>query len=252
MDTTGIVTLFPFGVRRRVAQELYDLALRGINLITVFKILRAVTIGRADPEFTQCPESYRSSFLTTEMLRKFALNPENGMSERFIEEALSKGDECYGICDGHQLASYGWYSFRPTRIDPPDLQLRFSSEYVYMYKGFTHVRYRGQRLHAIGMTLALQHYLDRGYRGLVSYVESNNFDSLKSVSRMGYEEFGSIYLVKAFGRYLTHRSRGCQSFGFAVEALGCAGLSGHPGESAPSLGEPINRAVRTGQQESEL
>jgi hypothetical protein len=32
-----------------------------------------------------------------------------------------------------------------------------------MYKGFTLKRYRGQRLHAIGMTRALEHYLSRGF-----------------------------------------------------------------------------------------
>jgi len=219
MERTGIITLFPFGGRHGCAKELHNLAVKGINLFTVFKILRAVAIGRANLEFTKCPEHYRPGFLTAKMLHEFAVNPENEMSESFIEEALSKGDECYGVCDGDRLASYGWYSFRPTRIDPPDLQLRFNHEYVYMYKGFTHVRYRGQRLHAIGMTLALQHYLDRGYSGLVSYVESNNFNSLKSVARMGYEEFGSIYLMRTFGRYLTHASRGCESFGFAVEEM---------------------------------
>ena len=64
---------------------------------------------------------------------------------------------------------------------------------------------------------ALQHYLSTGFRGLVSYVESNNFDSLKSVFRMGYAQFGSVYVVKLFGRYLTHSSRGCERLGFRVE-----------------------------------
>ena len=217
MDKTEIISVVPFDGRFGFARELHDLVVKGINLFAVFKILRAVTIGCVKPELTKCPDPYRPSFLSAKQLREFALDRKNGMSERFVEEALSKGDECYGIFDGDRLASYGWYSFRPTRIDPPDLVLCFDPEYVYMYKGFTHVRYRGQRLHAIGMTLALKHYLERGYKGLVSYVESNNFDSLKSVSRMGYEEFGSIYLMRAFGRYFTHVSPGCERFGFAVE-----------------------------------
>ncbi|CAI8955832.1 hypothetical protein [Methylocaldum szegediense] len=217
MDKTEIITVVPFGRRLGFGQELHDLVVRGINRFTVFKILRAVAIACAKPEFTKCPAPYRPSFLSAKQLRELALDHKNGMSERFVEEALSKGDECYGIFDGDRLASYGWYSFRPTRIDPPELVLRFDPQYVYMYKGFTHVRYRGQRLHAIGMTLALKHYLDRGYKGLVSYVESNNFDSLKSVSRMGYEKFGSIYLMRAFGRYLIHVSPGCERFGFAIE-----------------------------------
>jgi hypothetical protein len=219
MAKTGIVTLVPFSSRRGFAEDLYNLSVRAINFFMVFKILRAVAIRTADQAFASCPEPYRARFLTAKMLRQFALDPENDLSESFLEEALSKGDECFGICDGNRLASYGWYSFYPTRIDPPDLLLRFNREYIYMYKGFTHMRYRGQRLHAIGMTLALQHYLDRGYRGLVSYVESHNFDSLRSVARMGYREFGSIFVMRVFGRYLTHVSPGCEEFGFAVEEL---------------------------------
>lgn len=41
------------------------------------------------------------------------------------------------------------------------------------------------RLHGVGMSMALRHYLARGFKGLVSYVESTNFASLKSCSRMG-------------------------------------------------------------------
>jgi L-amino acid N-acyltransferase YncA len=85
-----------------------------------------------------------------------------------------------------------------------------------MYKGFTGERYRGKRLHAIGMTRALDEYLKRGYRGLVSYVESTNFDSLKSCDRMGYRVFGSIYVVSLFGRHFSFASSGCKPFGFKL------------------------------------
>jgi hypothetical protein len=86
-----------------------------------------------------------------------------------------------------------------------------------MYKGFTDSRYRGQRLHAIGMTRALEHYLSKGFGGIVSYVESTNFDSLKSCFRMGYRVFGSIYVVRIFGRDFAFSSPGCRRFDFRVE-----------------------------------
>ena len=198
-------------------RTLHDLAIRALNAVMVFKILRGVAVERPDPAYLTCPAGYTSAFLTEGAVRAFARNPEYEMSETFVEEALGKGDRCFAICDGFVLSAYGWYAAAPTRIDPPELELRFSDRYVYMYKGFTDPRYRGQRLHAIGMTLALQHFLSQGYRGLVSYVESNNFDSLKSVFRMGYFQFGSVYVVKAFGRCFTLSSRGCHAFGFGVE-----------------------------------
>jgi hypothetical protein len=181
------------------------------------KILRGVWIERVDPGFLTPPAAYTSMFLTEEMLRRFSADPENNIRESFLQEALAKGDECYGILDGTTLASYGWYSTTPSRIDPPYLILKFSHDYVYMYKGLTQPAYRGQRLHAIGMTLALRHYLAKGHKGLVSYVESNNFDSLKSTLRMGYAVFGSIYVMTIFGRTFTRASGRCEQFSFSVE-----------------------------------
>jgi hypothetical protein len=88
-----------------------------------------------------------------------------------------------------------------------------------MYKGFTHNDYRGKRLHAIGMTRALQHYLSIGYKGIVSYVESINFDSLKSCFRMGYSVFGTVYVFQAFGRYYGLSTPGCRKYAFRVERV---------------------------------
>ena len=200
-----------------LAHTLHDLALKAANRAVLIKILKGMTVERVNAEFLNCPESYRPMFLDEKMLREFCRDPGNDLPGSFLEEALSKGDECYGILAGETLASYGWYSRRPTRIDPPDLMLHPGDRYVYMYKGFTHPGHRGKRLHAIGMTMALQHYLAKGFQGLVSYVESNNFSSLSSVFRMGYETFGEIYVLKIFGIYFTQASPGCQAHGVRIE-----------------------------------
>ncbi len=204
---------------------LHDLALRAANRAALVKILKCMAVERVNAPFLDCPEPYRPMFLDKQMLREFSRDPRNDMSGSFLEQALSKDDECYGILAGETLAAYGWYSRRPTRVDPPDLEFHPGDRYVYMYKGFTHPAHRGQRLHAIGMTLALQHYLARGLKGLVSYVESNNFSSLHSVSRMGYETFGTTYVLKIFGIYLIHASAGCRARGVRVEPAARGSMS---------------------------
>lgn len=90
------------------------------------------------------------------------MNPEYEMNERFLRGALAKNDRCYGILHGQTLASYGWYSTEPTTALTDDLVLSFDSRWVYMYKGFTHEQFRGQRLHAAGMAQALHEYQDEG------------------------------------------------------------------------------------------
>jgi hypothetical protein len=140
------------------------------------------------------------------------------LDKAFLEEAMGKGDECFAILDGGALASYGWYSDKSTKVSD-ELELHFSSQYVYMYNGFTHPKYRGQRLHAIGMTMALNHYLGKGYKGIVSWVEANNFSSLRSCYRMGYKDFGDIHILKLFRKYRIKCSDGCQKYGFRVSAI---------------------------------
>jgi hypothetical protein len=202
--------------RHGAAALFHVLSVKAINRIVPFKILRGVHVAKADTGFLDYPPQYTPSFLPARELHGFAADPATEMSRAFVDDALRNGDECYAICDGKTLAAYGWYSTRPTPIDPSDLVLSFADGYVYMYKGFTDKRYRGQRLHAIGMTKALQHYLDTGYRGIVSYVESTNFDSLKSCFRMGYEVFGSVYVLQLFGRYFIFSTPGCDAFDFRV------------------------------------
>lgn len=200
-----------------LTKTLEDLALRAVNRATFFKILKGVKIEKVDPKFLQCDKKYRGLFLDPVMLREFAKDPQNELSEAFLQQAFEKGDQCYGFLDGDVLASYGWYSKQPTEIEPPELVLHFSDQYIYMYKGFTQVNHRGQRLHAVAMTRALESYLSRGYRGIASYVEWNNFGSLRSCYRMGYTDFGNIVAARIRGRFFVHSDAGCKPLGFRLE-----------------------------------
>lgn len=199
-----------------MARTVYAYALKAINAVFVLRILRGVSVDAPDAAFLKSAEGHGVGFLAGPQLREFARDASTELSGGFLDEALARGDECYAIRDGATLAAYGWYSFGGTPIGIGDLTLSFAPRYVYMYKGFTDPRYRGQRLHAIGMTQALSHYRRSGYKGLVSYVEADNFDSLKSCFRMGYAVFGSIYVVRLFGRYLAFSSPGCARFEFRL------------------------------------
>ena len=158
-------------------------------------------------------------FMSESMLMELVEQPEYELSKRFLNHALSNGDECYGFFYGSVLAAYSWYSNKATQINPADLVLHFDDAYIYMYKGFTHPNYRGQRLYATGMTRALEPYLAQGYKGMLCYVESNNFASLKSCYRMGYADFGNLYVARLFNRYWLHSDPGCRRYGFELECI---------------------------------
>jgi hypothetical protein len=226
-----VLVNFVQGLRRKLYSHglqntLDGFLLKALNRVFVVKILRGVCVEQADASFLKVPQNYQAGFLTADELRSYSSDPKTEISSEFLDEALARGDQCYAIRDGGTLAAYGWYSGGSTPIGLGNLVLNFSRHYVYMYKGFTDARYRGQRLHAIGMTHALTHYLSGGYNGLVSYVEAHNFDSLKSCFRMGYRVFGSIYVVRIFGRFHALSSAGCSRFGFRLD---------HAAPGAPAL-----------------
>jgi ribosomal protein S18 acetylase RimI-like enzyme len=201
-----------------VSDTVYDLIYRCVNRLTPLMVLKCVAIDAVDRSFLQGAGGYRCEFLDPERLLPLSENPEYQMDRDFLDEAIGKGDACFAIFDAHRLASYGWYSTKPTKVNE-DLELQFDERRVYMYNGFTHPNYRGQRLHAIGMTMALDHYLNQGYRGLVSWVEANNVGSLRSCHRMGYRDFGEIYIIKLFRKYLILCSKGCKDYEFKVSAI---------------------------------
>jgi hypothetical protein len=217
MEDAGLVARLARTVRQfGVMRALYDLSLRALNRLVYFRVLKAVDIHTPDPKALERRPEYTYGFLSRVLVLAFALDPQYEMSERFLREALAKGDRCYGIVHGETLASYGWYSTKPTVALTADLELRFDPSYVYMYKGFTHEGYRGRRLHAAGMAHALQEYRTEGSKGIVSYVESNNFSSLKSCYRMGYTTFGHVLVLRIGGRYFIGASEACRAHGFAL------------------------------------
>jgi hypothetical protein len=207
-----------YGLRGAVCQQALQILQRALGL----KILVGVHVARADPSFLEQPEGYLPGFLSAGQLRGYARDPASEMTPAFVEQALVRHDECYALRAGEELAAYGWYSFRSTPVGLGDLELHFGADHVYMYKGFTDARHRGRRLHAVGMTRALQHYLGAGYKGLVSYVEATNFDSLKSCERMGYEVFGLIFVLRLFGCHIALSSPGCARFGFRLRRASAA------------------------------
>jgi GNAT superfamily N-acetyltransferase len=215
-------------------------------------IYKCLYIATPHPAFLTLDSKYQAGFLGTKDVWRYAADPQNDLDEESVRRALAAKDECFAIREGDRVAAYGWYSRAATSHISDTLRLHFDPEWVYMYRGFTHPDYRGQRLHAIGMTMALERYLARGAKGFVSVVESDNKASLKSCYRMGYHDFGTIYevrLARVFGirnpknallrRHLVFRTPGCRAFGFWLEALKPRSKSPHRLTSALSVfGKP--------------
>jgi hypothetical protein len=196
---------------------LYLLSLKTINKVVKLHVLSCIIISKVKPQSLEIDSRFEHGFLDEGQLKEFVNDKENQLPPDFLNMALHKGDQCYAVIEKENLASYGWYSNGETMTDIEDLKFCFDPSYVYMYKGLTKNNYRGQRLHAVGMSWALHNFLEKGFNGIVSYVESTNFDSLKSCFRMGYEETGKIYIMKLFGRIYQYTSTPCRKLNIQLK-----------------------------------
>ena len=204
-----------------IGATLLDAGYRIANKAVGFEMLHGMAVRLRDvidPALFEAP-GFDGRFTGEDELARFAANGEHDLSAQFLREARARGDRCYALFDGQALAAYGWYSNLPTAIDQ-HFVLRFSPDWTYMYKGYTAPGYRGRRLHAVGMCRALKAVTEEGKQGLISWVFSNNFASLRSVTRMGYRIFGTTWMLRAGGRSFSYATGACRDYGFRVESPG--------------------------------
>lgn len=208
------------------AKAVEGLALLACKRTMNLTVLKCVKLPDVSEESLKTNPRYQCRFLEESELLRFAEDPSLELNPAFIRSATVKGDRCYGILDGEVLASYGWYSTGVTEVFP-GRSVSFNPNHVYMYKGFTHPQYRGQRLHAVGMGRALRAYRSQGSQGILSFVEAQNFSSLKSCYRLGYEDIGAVFFFEGMKR--SFRSPGC--YEYDMELL----WTGTEGAGEPSL-----------------
>lgn len=197
----------------------HDVAKRAMNKVIPLRVLRTVKLTRegVDARYLEMPPGFRGHFATADELARWQGEAQCQLDAEFVRQALARDDRCYVITCGQTLASYGWYSQRPTAISK-DLILHFDPAWVYMFKGYTLPEYRGMRLHAIGMAHALDDQVREGAHGILSYVESNNFASLRSCYRLGYEQVGTIVACRSPRKTHIFESPGCRPYGLRLQA----------------------------------
>lgn len=205
--------------RHGAASTLYYAAYRGVNRVARTTLWDAlvITMDRLDQKILSDPKCSMVQEVGAEALRRY-VGQTNTLSHEFLDAAAERKDRCFAVFEGEHLANYGWYASQPTELVElgRDMLLAFDPAYVYMHNGFTDPKNRGQRLHAISMAVALATVCREGRKGMVSYVATSNFASLKSCERMGYERVGRIASVKVGDKVRALVTPGCKPYGIQV------------------------------------
>lgn len=209
-------------LRHGLGPTLCHAAYRAANHLTEVAVWDALVITPDMLDERSLPRSdrVRGRMVEAAEMRPYVRDPENRLTDRFIDEAAARGDRCYVLFDGDTIANYGWYSSRPMRLTEVRAAplLHFDPSYAYMYHTFTRPEHRGRRLNAVGIAAALEECSRAGLSGLLAYVVSSNFASLKSCERLGFQTFGHLIILTVGVHQVWRVTPGCKKYGFRVEA----------------------------------
>src|SRR5687767_7294314 len=88
----------------------YDLAYRVGQKAVGLRVFQGMSLTPAslDPAFLRAEAPYEHGFLDETALRRYARVPGLELDDRFLEEAFARGDRCYAVWAGDDLAAYGW------------------------------------------------------------------------------------------------------------------------------------------------
>jgi GNAT superfamily N-acetyltransferase len=141
-----------------------------------------------------------------------AADPALGLGAPFVRAALARGDDCFAVFDGGDMASFAWYARRPTAL-PHGLTLYFDDGLVCLYHSHTRPGWRGRGLFSAGVHAALRHYDALDGRGLVAAVEVADDESpraIRALRRAGFAVFGTVYVGRCAGRSAILHTPGCR------------------------------------------
>ena len=155
------------------------------------------------PEWVRPDPALDLRFLDAREVRGFASDPENDLDPGMAQRIEGGSDLCFAVLSEGRLATYGWYALNAIEAEHAmGVAMSFPPDVAYMYKGFTHPNFRGRRLHALAMGLALQGLAERGVSKLLSVVESTNWASRRSCTRLGYVDLGLRLSIGRGGGWL--------------------------------------------------
>jgi len=207
---TNAKEVYRFFVTLSLGQFLFKCLMWTVQRLTYFKIFRIMALHLEDvnPTYLGDPPGFTGRYLDRESCRKLANDPNYDLRETFLDRALKNGDKCYAFMRDDVIASCGWYSDKPGLISDR-FHFHYDNAYIYKTGGFTLPRFRGQRLHGFNMVAGLKDYTERGCKGLICIVEAQNYNALRSDYRVGWTIFGTIFVVRLFGRYFIRATKGC-------------------------------------------
>jgi hypothetical protein len=190
-------------------------ALRSMQRLLRVSVFQSLLLTEGNARQLANAASLECCFVDADRLRREATLPGSGLELAEVDRLLQAGEECFGTFVNGVLASYLWFSPGPAHL-AGDAFVHFDPVYAYSRWAFTRTDYRGRRLHAACKRSALAAFAARGRRGILSVVDTLNFQSLDAAAYLGCVRVGLLGIAPG----IIWTSKECQRAGLWLEHSG--------------------------------
>lgn len=132
-------------------------------------------------------------------LEKLAEDRSLDLPGSFLEVLENRDDVCFGLFEKSSglLVCYSFFATQATEVHSQYF-FQFPAKWVYVYKSFTHPRYRGKGLLPYVLKQAVPSF--EGLFGYITMIQAHNLASLRAFESIGFHRVQSFHMLKVPGR----------------------------------------------------
>jgi hypothetical protein len=139
-------------------------------------------------------------------------NPEFKMSETKMTN-FREGDHCLLCFVDDELAGYTWAHTMGRPLLFPGFRISVPDDFCYNYAALTLPKFRGMNLQSIRHYHLMNNPEWKDKKGLLGYVVSTNWNSIKGQSKSGYHSIGRIRLFGTKKKFMSFFSKRLKTLG---------------------------------------
>lgn len=185
-----------------------------INKVLYLEALNIIVLERErikDPKpLDQRKLTFR--YATEDDLLEMLKNPEFKMTDNKLAH-FRNGDHCLLCFVDDELAGYTWAHTKGQPLLFPGFRISVPDDYCYNYAALTLPKFRGMNLQSIRHYHLMNNPRWNDKTGLLGYVVSTNWDSIKGQSKSGYHSIGRIRLFGTKKKYMAFFSKRLKEMG---------------------------------------
>jgi len=199
-----------WGVLKALQRKVYRWCRRALGVH--LHVIRTCALD-PDPELPARLDNMSIRKIQKAELIRYCDDPDLRLGRRFVNSAIARGDQAFGIFDGSRLVAYTWRAMAAAPHGK-QVRVRVPAPYNYSYKAYTHPDFRGRRLMPTVLLFSDKEMLEHGFSHRAGFVDIDNFESLAAGKYMGSNPIGYAGYVEWFGRFFAFRTRAVREIGF--------------------------------------